>query len=268
MRAKKTSMPTVPPLPFVTTATADADANDGSAFLSTEGEPRGRGVAPLASLAGMRLNLTGTQISDALLFNNGGPTAAARIPIKNHSYGVGAPFVPSAPILFALGTCAQAGTINVYSAGNERGGPGQDSNKKATQASVHAIPVAALGSQGGFRNDSNFGANLTVTAPSSNSVGLPGQTGIFTTDRLTDPIGYSATENFSDGDYTTDFGGTSSSAPTVSGVLAIVKQAQPALNTRMAKHLRWRAPPASRWGIPPIGGIRPEPERTATKSLQ
>jgi len=127
-------------------------------------------------------------------------------------------------------TSAAAGTIHVLSAGNERGTSAQDSNKKDLQNGFNGITVAALGNDGLFATYSSFGANVFVTATSSTD--KVGGFGVTTTDRTSG--GYNG---FPDLSYTDEFGGTSASAPLVAGVLALVKEVQPNLDVRMAKHL-------------------------------
>ncbi|RYG49054.1 hypothetical protein EON79_02570, partial [bacterium] len=139
----------------------------------------------------------------------------------------------------ALQASLDAGTIHVWSAMNERGSDHpllgavvEDTNKAALQATPKNITVAALGADGKFSSYSNYGASVAVTAPSSSGPGLPS---ITSTDRLTNGVGYDGIPGYPD--YTNNFGGTSSSAPLVAGVLALAKEVQPALNARFAKHL-------------------------------
>lgn len=191
------------------------------------------GAAPGASLAGLRIdfeNQAGGMFSGATTHRSVGP--GATIDIKNHSYGVGVPYIPRQQQIAALEASVGAGTIHVFAAGNERdahgpggGGIDGDANKKATASHPDAIAVGALGADGKHSYYSNWGANLFVTAPSSGA-GL----GVTTTDRV-GALGYDG------GDYTNGFGGTSSATPLVAGVLALAKEANPALDTRMAKHL-------------------------------
>lgn len=188
------------------------------------------GAAPNAGLAGLRVDFpqqTDAMFVDATLYHSSG--ANTNIDIKNHSYGISSPYIDSAATSAAVDTSTAAGTIHVFSAGNDRGFSGQDANKKDDQNNPNVIAVAALGFDGLYSFYSNFGANVFVTAPTS-GVGI----GITTTDR-TGALGYNG--GIPDQDYTDDFGGTSSSAPLVAGVLALVKEVQPLLDTRFAKHL-------------------------------
>jgi subtilisin family serine protease len=223
----------------------------------------GTGAAPRANLAGLRIDFpTQTGFVDATLFHSSG--ANTNIKIKNHSYGVSIPYISNAAQAAALVTSHDAGTVHVFAAGNERSSHGSvidgnnngifdfdvdpardgDANKKHMQSLQETIDVAALASSGVFATYSNWGANVWVTAP-SNSFRV-GEFGITTTDRLgganaTGGYNYAAGagdgDGFPDLDYTSTFGGTSSAAPLVSGIMALAKQAQPNLNTRMAKHL-------------------------------
>jgi subtilisin family serine protease len=194
------------------------------------------GAAPYAGIAGLRVdfpNQTTAMFVDATLYHSSGSNT--NIKVKNHSYGIGAPYILSSAENAALATSAAAGTIHCFAAGNERGTPGEDSNKKHTQSSPDCIAVAALGSDGKYAYYSCFGANIFVTAPSSSSTGL---FAITTTDRTTEAFGYNgAGDAFPDPDYTSLFGGTSSASPLVTGVMVLGKQAQPGLNVRFAKHL-------------------------------
>jgi subtilisin-like proprotein convertase family protein len=207
------------------------------------------GAAPLASLAGLRIdfaNQTDAMFVAATLFKSSG--ADRSIAIKNHSYGIALPYMPNQAQAAALTTSAAVGTIHVFAAGNERVRTTNDqfdirfyyngdANKKQTQSSPDVITVAAFGSDGTWSNDSNYGANVFVTAPSSSTKGIGGAIGVTTTDRV-GADGYNTSfDSFPDSDYTSVFRGTSAAAPLVAGVLALAKEAQPALDGRFAKHL-------------------------------
>ena len=111
------------------------------------------------------------------------------------------------------------GTIYVWAGGNGRLAH-DNSNYDGYANSRYTIAVGACTNTGKQANYSEPGANLIVTAPSSG-----GSLDITTTDR-TGGAGYSS------GDYTHSFGGTSAAAPLVSGVVALMLQANPDLTWR------------------------------------
>jgi len=219
----------------------------------------GTGAAPYATIAGLRL-LSGSQTDEdefnaymwgsGLIFdkNTGKYTikSSPEIAIKNHSYGAKLPFVSEESIVLqSLAKTSANGVIHVFSAGNDRGTKNEDANKTITNSHRDVINVAALGSDGKYSDYSSYGASVFVTAPSSKSdyTGF----GITTTDRTGDALGYNKYSNtntsgdqddtFPNTNYTATFGGTSSSAPLVSGILALGKQANKYLDARMAKHV-------------------------------
>jgi len=196
------------------------------------------GAAPFGRLAGLRVDFTqqnSQEFADATMFHS--TSGSESIKIKNHSYGYTAPFISTDLERQALALSAAIETIHVFAAGNERGNSAQDSNTLDLQSSPDAITVAALGEDGKFASYSSFGSNVFVCAPSS-SANLPA---ITTTD-VVGGNGYDPSlDTFPDQNYTTIFGGTSSASPLVSGILALAKQANPALNERLAKHLLVRS---------------------------
>lgn len=216
----------------------DAGSNHGTAVAGVAAA-RGNntlgtiGAAPEAWLGGITFGTAGpaSQYTDAILFRSSGPVANRGIDIKNYSFHWGYGTVTSSDAQ-AIGTSSQAGTIHVWSAGNDV----QDSNWLMNQASPWSITVAALGSNSVFSDYTSFGANVTCTAPSSST----GQLSITTTDR-TGASGYNTNGNtggfYADLDYNNTFGGTSSSAPLVAGVLALARGANPNADSRLMKHI-------------------------------
>lgn len=223
-----------------------ANDNHGTSVAGVAGARGGNGIgvcgsAPLARLAGLRLPFDGSGTTadfvDATKYHSFGTNRDIRV--KNHSYGIGEPFITSDAEGSALADSAGAGTLHAISAGNERGESGEDSNKKSFQSNPHAIAVAAFASTGIFSSYSCFGANVFVTAPSNSF--RAGEFGITTTDR-TGNAGYTKNSDpYPDKNYEPNFGGTSSASPLVAGVLALGVQANPAITQRLAKHLLARS---------------------------
>jgi len=207
------------------------------------------GAAPKAGLAINRLTFDGSMtdanlLSAVLYHASGGNTT---IKVKNHSYGYGVSYIENTSESGAVATSTSAGTLHVYSAGNSRlssfGSWMVDSNTTMPQNSPDVITVAAVGKDTKYSYYSSFGANVLVTAPSSSDT-----VGVTTTDRVGAP-GYSPfiyrpsppsfpgePDPFPDPNYTSQFGGTSSAAPLVTGIMALGKQANPALTVRLAQH--------------------------------
>ena len=139
--------------------------------------------------------------------------------VTNHSYGAVANFVTLADVQkfhnAAVFGRKGLGTITVKSAGNYDA----NGNGDGLDASQHSVTVAAIGADGYIASYSTYGAHILVSAPA----------GSVTTDVTGTGVGYDGLLN---GDYTNAFGGTSASAPIVTGVVALILDANPLLGWR------------------------------------
>lgn len=198
------------------------------------------GVAPNASLVGIRLIAlpeTDQDEHDAFVLHDD------VIEVKSNSWG---PFdngqILEGPGPLALQGLADAvangrggkGTIFVWAAGNGKQ-QGDNSNYDGYANSIYTMAVSAVGDNGEQADYSEPGANITVAAPSSDDF----HQGITTTD-LTGNNGYNfsgASNELSDTNYTQEFGGTSSATPVVSGVVALMLQANPNLGWRDVREI-------------------------------
>jgi len=200
------------------------------------------GVAPEANLAGIRLlgkidplnyevDPSGQEVANAL-FDPPTPTEESNrnqlIDIFNNSWGP--EYLRRQPLALAAlesGVTqgrSQRGNIYVFAGGNEGDYYG-NVNYNSFASSRNAIAVAAIDQEGNHAPYSTPGAAIFISAPSDNGAADNSQ-GITTTDILE-----------SQPPYANDFGGTSAAAPLVSGVIALMLEANPTLTTRDVQHI-------------------------------
>ena len=127
-----------------------------------------------------------------------------------------------------------------YVSANGRGGLGTilvqgvannniDAQYSGLNASRFTISVAGAGSDGFAADYSNYGACVLVTAPTASTFPVPTGEGLLTTD-------ITGAEGYVSGDYV-EFGGTSGAGPIVSGVVALMLDANPNLGWRDVQNI-------------------------------
>jgi len=239
----------------------DQDAQpepEGTNGIDAEGKPaadsHGTAVAGVAAASGNNgIGVAGAAyaarlVPIRLIGGNAGDDQEAKamahrldlVHISNNSWGAdddGKTITAPGPLMkAALDTALSQGrgglgTIFVWSAGN--GGNEQDNaNNDGYANHPGTIAVGALNDLGHRADYSEPGACLIVSAPSGNDKSR--SPGSFTTDLLGER-GYNRTNVESDIaeiDYTSTFNGTSSAAPLVSGVVALMLQVNPKLGWR------------------------------------
>lgn len=196
------------------------------------------GTAPEATLVGMRLiaaSVTDAQEAEAMSY------LADLIEIRSNSWGpsdTGSVLEGPGPLTLAsLETAVSSGrggrgSVIVWAAGNG-GDVGDNSNYDGYANSIYTIAIGATDSTGARSYYSEPGSNVVVCAPSN------GGLGITTVDR-TGGNGYNTAAS-PGGDYTNDFGGTSSACPTAAGVIACLLQKNPNLGWRDVQEILIRS---------------------------
>jgi subtilisin family serine protease len=194
------------------------------------------GVAPEAGLASIRL-ISGnpSDFDEGLALSH----AAQAIDIYNNSWGpvdgVDWLLAPGPMALAAIQNGSVGGSIYTWAAGNGLE-YGDNVNYDGYANLIETIAVAAVDDRGRQSEYSEPGAAILISAPSSrDSLGL--ESGVITTDlSLSQGYNYVAgnadDDNFRDLSYTSTMGGTSAATPVVSGVVALMLDANPNLGWR------------------------------------
>ena len=181
-----------------------------------------RGVAPEAKIYGYNYLVEQTNANEANAMSRNAATTA----ISNNSWGPGDSGLPE-PTTDLWETAVKDGVTTGYggkgvfyawAAGN--GGDDDDYSTLDENANFYAVTAVCAVGHDDIRSDySEAGSNLWVCGPSSS--GRDGQPRIATTDN-----GHR---------YTGSFGGTSAATPIVSGVVALIREANNALTWRDVK---------------------------------
>ena len=258
-----------------------AKQNHGTAVAGIIGAARnngigGVGVAPEATLISLRIplgndplytgdgSLDSVPTQDQAIANAFTQALAANVDVASNSWGSPAPFVNDfannppvyAAPLQALVTQGRGGkgSAVVFANGNDRTS-NADGDLDGLKNNRFVIAVAAIDNNGVVSSYSTPGANLLVAAPAGASTSQlaaqPGN-GIMTTDR-TGTAGYNTLPSPA-GDFTNDFNGTSAATPFVSGVVALMLQANPNLGYRdvqqiLAYSARMTDPSGAGWQV-------------------
>ncbi|TVQ95309.1 MAG: hypothetical protein EA398_18110 [Deltaproteobacteria bacterium] len=195
----------------------------------------GRGVCPGCSIMPMYANIIGFNSSDSDVANSFTDAANAGAAVQNNSWGLstgsidfvterqysGGPLGIPSVVNSAITTAATEardgrGMVIVFASGND------NSLSDYFNHHPHTISVGASDDQGRKATYSSWSPVLDVLAPSQG-----GRHGITTTD-IRGSRGYNRASGDA-GDYTNDFGGTSSAAPVVTGLIGLMLSANPDL---------------------------------------
>lgn len=197
------------------------------------------GAAPNASFIPVRW---GRNLADREIENWFGYVTDKGADVVSCSWGAAASVFPlSIRASRAIEKCAKngrngKGCVVVFAAGNDN----HDINGLPNTLdgfAIHpdVIAVAASNSRDKRSNYSNFGDEIWVAAPSSGAGGA----GVLTADVMGQTVvnGTVRHRGYAPGDYTFDFGGTSSACPLVAGVCALILTANPNLSAREVKEI-------------------------------
>ncbi len=161
------------------------------------------------------LHIVGQQSNFDIINNSWGSTPAFLNDQSLNSGGFADLVADAYATASALGR-GGLGTIEVQAAGNET----LDANGSGLNSSRHTITVSATDQQGDSASFSNFGTSILVAGPAAAvSTDVTGAGGDVP------------------GDYTDVFGGTSAATPVVSGVIALMLEANPGLGWRDVQNI-------------------------------
>ncbi len=218
-----------------------------------------RGVAPFVKLAGYNAfsNPTDASFANAL---------GREVDISSNSWGDPAEVLVTDQVLIdSIKTGVETGrggkgTVYVMAAGNDRSYTGYaplhigNANNAGVANNPYVITVTAIDTDGGYSSYANFGANVLVSAPGGEfgeQYDAANGAAIVTTDYTGYTYGLESTgfvntyrdgyffdvPGNTNGDYTNYMNGTSAAAPMVSGIVALMLGANPALTYRDVRYI-------------------------------
>lgn len=199
------------------------------------------GAAPGCTLMPVRW---GRDLSDAQIESWFQHVASKGASVVSCSWGAANPFFPlSTRAHRAIETCARdgrggKGCVIVFAAGNSNHDINNPAGHTVDGFAIHpnVIAVAASTSRDERSNYSNFGREISICAPSSGSGGW----GILTSDVTGADPQTGVAFGYARGDYTYEFGGTSSACPLVAGICALVLSFKPELSAVEVKDILQR----------------------------
>jgi subtilisin family serine protease len=196
------------------------------------------GAAPGCTLMPVRW---GPNLSDAQIEAWFDYVTAKGASVVSCSWGAQNPYYPLSTRSFrSLEKCATQGRggrgcVIVFAAGNSDHDVNDPAGLTMDGFAIHpnVIAVAASTSMDTRSNYSNFGDEISICAPSSGAGGW----GILTCDVTGIDPRTGAALGYSGGDYTYDFGGTSSACPLVAGIVALLLSVKPDMTGAQVKAL-------------------------------
>lgn len=217
---------------------AGADDNHGTACAGVAiAEENGNGVVGLAPGCALMPVRTSGWISDNAIvdlfqhaINNGADVISCSWSAASWNFPLSVKMREIIRHAATQGRRNGKGCVILFAAGNEdRPLDGEKDGKISYQGfALHpdVIAVAASNSRDERSSYSNFGPELAICAPSS---GSPGRR-VVTTDRR-------GASGYAFGDYTFDFGGTSSATPLAAGLAALMLSVNPDLTSAEVKQI-------------------------------
>jgi subtilisin family serine protease len=230
---------TTSPVPDVESADWHGTACAGVAVGNADGTGI-LGAAPRSRLMPVRW---GRNLSDREIEAWFGYVQEQGASVVSCSWGALAAYFPlSTRAQRAIARCAREGRgglgcVICFAAGNENHNINDPAHGTVNGFAIHpdVIAVAASTSMDERSDYSNYGAEISICAPSSGAGGW----GITTSDVMGEFLseGRRRDAGYSPGAYTNDFGGTSSACPLVAGICAVLLSIKPDLTAAQVKEV-------------------------------